>query len=173
MTLAGVLANQLFPNWLITMLLLLLLIFLTHMTIKKALSLHRAEVQYKAEQASDKGSHSAGGKAESSGSGDGAVEDAGQNPAAPQCAAAQAANACEAGTSSNGASGSAGDCKGKGVFAVGTQHGPGRCVSLEVEQPASPVSPGPLRACNDSSFSENVQSRHAEARKTGLQSLFL
>ncbi len=131
MMLAGVLANQLFPNWLITMLLMLLLIFLTHMTIKKALSLHRAEVQYKAEQVTDKGSHFAGSKAESSGSAAGTAEDAGQ-----------AADACEAGTSSNGASGSAGDSKGKGVAAAGTRNGPGRCVSLEVEQPTEPVSPG-------------------------------
>ncbi|CAL8469952.1 g9494 [Coccomyxa elongata] len=135
----GVLANQLFPNWLITMLLLLLLIFLTHMTIKKALSLHRAEVQYKAEQAGDKGNHSAGSKAESSGSGNGIAEDAGQTPGAPQSAAAQAADACEAGTSSNGASDSAGGSKGKGVAAAGAQNGPGRCVSLEVEHPAVPA----------------------------------
>lgn len=144
MTLAGVLANQLFPNWLITMLLLLLLIFLTHMTIKKALSLHRAEVRYKAEQAGDKGSHSAGGKAESSGSENGVVGDAGKAPGAPQSAAAQAADACEAGTSSNGSPGSAGGSKGKGVAAAGAQNGPGRCVSLEVEQPAVPVHPSAL-----------------------------
>ena len=44
-----VLANVLFPNWLITMMLLGLLIFLTYKTGKKALSLHRCEVRYLAQ----------------------------------------------------------------------------------------------------------------------------
>ena len=40
-----VLANVLFPNWLVTGLLLGLLIFLTYKTAKKALSLHRLRGQ--------------------------------------------------------------------------------------------------------------------------------
>ena len=44
------LANVLFPNWLITMLLLGLLIFLTYKTARKAWSLHRSEVRYLAQQ---------------------------------------------------------------------------------------------------------------------------
>ena len=47
---AGVLGNQLFPSWLITLLLLLLLLVLTERTVRKALSLHRAEQRYKAAQ---------------------------------------------------------------------------------------------------------------------------
>ena len=41
-----VLANVLFPNWLVTMMLLGLLIFLTYKTARKAFSLHRCEVRY-------------------------------------------------------------------------------------------------------------------------------
>ena len=44
------LANVLFPNWLVTMLLLGLLIFLTYKTVRKAWSLHRSEVRYLAQQ---------------------------------------------------------------------------------------------------------------------------
>ena len=42
---------MLFPNWLITMLLLGLLIFLTYKTTRKAWSLHRSEVKYLAQRA--------------------------------------------------------------------------------------------------------------------------
>ena len=49
-----VLANVLFPNWLITGLLLGLLIFLTYKTAKKALSLHRCEVRYLAQREEQK-----------------------------------------------------------------------------------------------------------------------
>ncbi len=45
------LANVLFPNWLITLLLLGLLIFLTYKTARKAWSLHRSEVRYLAQRA--------------------------------------------------------------------------------------------------------------------------
>lgn len=41
---------MLFPNWLITMMLLGLLIFLTYKTGRKAFSLHRCEVRYLAQQ---------------------------------------------------------------------------------------------------------------------------
>jgi hypothetical protein len=41
-----VLANVLFPNWLVTVLLLGLLLFLTYKAGKKAVSLHRCEVRY-------------------------------------------------------------------------------------------------------------------------------
>ena len=44
------LANALFPNWLVTMLLLALLIFLTYKTSRKAWTLHRHEVKYLAQQ---------------------------------------------------------------------------------------------------------------------------
>ena len=44
------LANALFPNWLVTMLLLGLLIFLTYKTGWKAWPLHRREVTYLAQQ---------------------------------------------------------------------------------------------------------------------------
>ena len=44
------LANALFPNWLVTMLLLGLLIFLTYKTGRKAWTLHRREVTYLAQQ---------------------------------------------------------------------------------------------------------------------------
>ncbi|CAK0779361.1 hypothetical protein CVIRNUC_004754 [Coccomyxa viridis] len=50
----GVLANVLFPNWLVTTLLLGLLIFLTYKTAKKALSLHRCEVRYLAQREEQK-----------------------------------------------------------------------------------------------------------------------
>ena len=49
-----VLANVLFPNWLVTTLLLGLLIFLTYKTAKKALSLHRCEVRYLAQREEQK-----------------------------------------------------------------------------------------------------------------------
>ena len=49
-----VLANVLFPNWLVTGLLLGLLIFLTYKTAKKALSLHRCEVRYLAQREEQK-----------------------------------------------------------------------------------------------------------------------
>lgn len=55
-----VLANVLFPNWLITMMLLGLLIFLTYKTGKKALSLHRCEVRYLAQREENTARHSAG-----------------------------------------------------------------------------------------------------------------
>ena len=45
-----VLANVLFPNWLVTVLLLGLLLFLTYKTGKKAVSLHRCEVRYLAQR---------------------------------------------------------------------------------------------------------------------------
>lgn len=41
---------MLFPSWLITVLLLLLLLFLTERTVRKALSLHQAEKRYLAQQ---------------------------------------------------------------------------------------------------------------------------
>ena len=44
------LANVLFPNWLVTMLLLGLLTFLTYKTARQAWSLHRCEVRYLAQQ---------------------------------------------------------------------------------------------------------------------------
>lgn len=120
---AGVLANQLFPNWLITVLLLLLLIFLTHMTVKKALSLHRAEVQYKAEQAADRSGTRA--KADSPGSSAAAAD--GGACAEQRAAAARAADECEAGPSADAAAyGAAGDVMGPGY------------ASLEVEQPVRP-----------------------------------
>ncbi|CAL5218926.1 g672 [Coccomyxa viridis] len=56
----GVLANVLFPNWLITVMLLGLLIFLTYKTGKKALSLHRCEVRYLAQREENTARHSAG-----------------------------------------------------------------------------------------------------------------
>ena len=122
---AGVLANQLFPNWLITVLLLLLLIFLTHMTVKKALSLHRAEVQYKAEQAADRSGTRA--KADSPGSSAAAAD--GGACAEQRAAAARAADECEAGPSADAAAyGAAGDMMGPGY------------ASLEVEQPVRPCS---------------------------------
>jgi hypothetical protein len=48
--LCRVLANVLFPNWLVTVLLLGLLLFLTYKTGKKAVSLHRCEVRYLAQR---------------------------------------------------------------------------------------------------------------------------
>ena len=45
-----VLANKLFPNWLVTVLLMGLLLFLTYKTGKKAVSLHRCEVRYLAQR---------------------------------------------------------------------------------------------------------------------------
>ena len=123
------LANQLFPNWLITVLLLLLLIFLTHMTVKKALSLHRAEVLYKTEQAADTCS-SARAKADSS-EGHASASSAQQQGDA----AARAADFCEAGSSSDGApEGGAGDGRGKAAAGAILSHA---CASLEVEQPVS------------------------------------
>ncbi len=123
------LANQLFPNWLITVLLLLLLIFLTHMTVKKALSLHRAEVLYKAEQAADTCS-SARAKADSS-EGHASASSAQQQGDA----AARAADFCEAGSSSDGApEGGARDGRGKAAAGTQLSHA---CASLEVEQPVS------------------------------------
>ena len=44
------LANVLFPNWLVTMLLLGLLTFLTYNAARKAWNLHRSEVRYLAQQ---------------------------------------------------------------------------------------------------------------------------
>lgn len=129
---AGVLANQLFPNWLITGLLLLLLIFLTHMTVKKALSLHRCEVQYKAEQKTARESP----KSSSSGQ-----DQSGKQPAAAAAAAA-AADACEAGSSGKGASGSGGT--GGQPATEAALREPRVSASLEVEQP--PVSPAALRS---------------------------
>ena len=41
---------MLFPNWLVTVLLLGLLLFLTYKTGKKAVSLHRCEVRYLAQR---------------------------------------------------------------------------------------------------------------------------
>ena len=55
-----VLANVLFPNWLVTMMLLGLLIFLTYKTGKKALSLHRCEVRYLAQREENTARHTAG-----------------------------------------------------------------------------------------------------------------
>ncbi len=55
-----VLANVLFPNWLVTMMLLGLLIFLTYKTGKKALSLHRCEVRYLAQREENASGHTAG-----------------------------------------------------------------------------------------------------------------
>ena len=48
------LANALFPNWLVTLLLLGLLIFLTYKTGRKAWTLHRREVIYLAEQCEER-----------------------------------------------------------------------------------------------------------------------
>ena len=50
MVVCRMLANALFPNWLVTMLLLGLLIFLTYKTGRKAWTLHRREVTYLAQQ---------------------------------------------------------------------------------------------------------------------------
>ena len=49
-----VLANVLFPNWLITLVLLGLLLFLTYKTARKAVSLHRCEVRYLAQKEEQK-----------------------------------------------------------------------------------------------------------------------
>ena len=48
------LANVLFPNWLITLLLLGLLMFLTYKTARKAWSLHRSEARYLAQRAEER-----------------------------------------------------------------------------------------------------------------------
>ena len=63
-----VLANVLFPNWLVTGLLLGLLIFLTYKTVKKALSLHRCEVRYLAQQEEQRCQSSKDRKGQASGS---------------------------------------------------------------------------------------------------------
>ena len=55
-----VLANALFPNWLVTMMLLGLLIFLTYKTGKKAVSLHRREVRYLAQREEHPARHASG-----------------------------------------------------------------------------------------------------------------
>ena len=56
-----VLANVLFPNWLVTMMLLGLLLFLTYKTGRKAISLHRCEVRYLA-QREERASGNTGGQ---------------------------------------------------------------------------------------------------------------
>ena len=63
-----VLANVLFPNWLVTGLLLGLLIFLTYKTAKKALSLHNCEVRYLAQREEQKCQSSKNRKGQGSGS---------------------------------------------------------------------------------------------------------
>ena len=63
-----VLANVLFPNWLVTGLLLGLLIFLTYKTAKKALSLHRCEVRYLAQREEQRCQPSENRKGQGSGS---------------------------------------------------------------------------------------------------------
>ena len=54
------LANALFPNWLVTMMLLGLLIFLTYKTGRKAFSLHRCELRYLAQREEHTAGHIAG-----------------------------------------------------------------------------------------------------------------
>ena len=69
-----VLANVLFPNWLVTGLLLGLLIFLTYKTAKKALSLHRREVRYLAQREEQRSQSSKNRKGQGLGSEAGAGE---------------------------------------------------------------------------------------------------
>lgn len=104
------LANVLFPNWLITVLLLLLLLFLTLKTFKKALSLHRCEVEYLAHKN---------------------AEDSGEQPQSPAAGAAAAAGG-NAGGSKNAATAKtrAGACPGNNKVVDARGKGEELCVVL-------------------------------------------
>lgn len=50
---AGVLANAVFPNWLITLMLTLLLFYITFLAVRKAVTLHRSEMKLLSQHATD------------------------------------------------------------------------------------------------------------------------
>ena len=151
------LANALFPNWLVTLLLLGLLIFLTYKTGRKAWTLHRREVIYLAEQREERPRAAESRKRLPAT--DGAALDAREtvrkSSAGKPCPDRGSAASAEAQAEAEAEAGQAGACEGsqdsqqvQGMHSMAEeaeQPGPSRQFeSLEVEgQPSNlPASPG-------------------------------
>jgi hypothetical protein len=129
---AGVLANVLFPTWLITMLLLLLLLFLTHMTVKKAIKLHRCEVEYLAQRKAEGSSSSSEEHSQPQGAAGTASEPCATGP--------QTGDSCASSSYSSHGAGSAsaapeGCSNAKARFQVGHGQGPLTSPFAAAEQP--------------------------------------